>query len=252
MVGQQTRYAVVQMLRDPMSLFFAVVFPILLLAFFSVVYGSDVLWGGLPLPQYLAAAFAVYGAGVTAFVNLPGTLAEQRTRGVLKRLRGTPMPPLAYLMGRVLAALLLGLLTVVLVFVVGVTLFSVTLPPSTWLATLLTFVLSICCFAACGLAIVAVIDGPQAVIAVTLSILLPLSFISDIFINVDQLPTVLDAIAWTLPLRHAVAAAVAATSGAALDASFWGHLGVVALWTAGSLLVALRRFHWDPRRSAAG
>ncbi len=250
LLRQQTRYAATQMLRDPMSLFFAIVFPIVLMVFFSVVYGHDAKWGGLPLPQYLAAALAMYGVATTAFVNLPGTIADQRAHGVLKRMRGTPMPPLAYLVGRVLAALVLGTLTVLLVFGVGVAFLSISLLPSAWAATLLTFVLSICCFAACGLAVVALVDGPQAVIAVTLSLLLPLSFVSDIFISVEKLPTLLNVISWASPLRHAVAAAVAASSGAALDGTFWGHLGFVTLWMVGTVLVALRFFHWEPRRSA--
>lgn len=243
----QTRYAMQQVLRDPMSVFFAIAFPVLLVTAFSLIYGSDVQWGGLPLPQYLAAAFAVYGVGTTAFVNLPASIADQRAVGVLKRLRGTPLPPLLYLVGRVLAALVLGLATLVLVFAVAVAFLSVSLPPSTWAATLLTFVLAIVCFAACGLALVSLVDGPQAVIAVSLTVLLPLSFISDIFISIEEMPTGLSAVGWTFPLRHAVAAAVTATSGGALDGTFWGHLAVLVLWTGIGLLVAWRYFHWEPR-----
>ena len=158
-----------QVLRDPMSMFFAIIFPVLLVTAFSLIYGSEVQWGGLPLPQYLAAAFAVYGVGTMAFVNLPGSIADQRALGVLKRMRGTPLPPLLYLVGRVLAALVLGLATLVLVFVVAVAFLTVSLPPSTWAATLLTFVLAILCFAACGLALVSLVDSPQAVIALALS-----------------------------------------------------------------------------------
>jgi ABC-type multidrug transport system permease subunit len=224
----QTRYAVTQILRDPMSAFFGVVFPVLLVSFFSSVNDPDTTWAGMPLAQYLCASFAIYGVATTGFVNLPGSIADHRALGTLKRLRGTPLPPWAYLAGRVLAALLLGLVTVVLVFAVGVIFFEVSLPPSTWAATLLVFVLAICCFAACGLALVAVVDSPQAVIAATLSILLPLSFISDIFIvGVEQMPTVLNAIGWFFPLRHAVAAAVTATSGGALNATFWLDLAVL-------------------------
>ena len=246
---RQTRYAMTQVLRDPMSMFFAIVFPVLLVTAFSLIYGSEVQWGGLPLPQYLAAAFAVYGVGTMAFVNLPGSIAEQRAALILKRLRGTPLPPILYLVGRMLAALVLGLATLALVFVVAVAFLTVTLPPSTWAATLLTFVLAIVCFAACGLALVSLVDGPQAVIAVALCILLPLSFISDIFIQIEAMPTGLNAIGWTFPLRHAVHAAVTATSGGALDADFWVNLGVLVLWTGIGLLVAWRFFHWEPRQA---
>lgn len=247
LVGQQTRYAALQVLRDPMSMFFAIAFPVALVVLFSIMYGDEAEWGGLALPQYLAAAFGIYGVATTAFVNLPGSIADQRAQLVLKRMRGTPLPPWAYLAGRVLAAVVLGVVTVVLIFVVAVVFFPVTLPPSTWLATTLVFVLAIVSFAACGLALVSLIDGPQAVIAVALCVLLPLSFISDIFISTPTLPTLLNAIGWAFPLRHAVHAAVAATSGAALDAAFWTDLGVLILWTGIGLLLARRSFHWEPR-----
>ncbi len=249
---QQARYATLQIVRDPMSLFFAVAFPVILVIFFSSIYGDEAQWGGLPLPQYLAAAFAVYAVATSAFLNLAGAIADNRAQGVLKRWRGTPLPPGAYLAGRVLSALLIGLATVALVFVVGAVFFSVTLPPSTWAATLLTFTLAIACFAACGLALVALVDGPQAIIAVGLSLLLPLSFVSDIFMAVESMPTLLNAIGWFFPLRHAVAAAVTATSGGALDSTFWMNLGVLVLWMTAMSLVARRWFHWEPRAGRPG
>ncbi len=248
-VGGQTRYAALQMVRDVQALFFAVIFPVLLVTFFSSIYGDEAQWGGLPLAQYLAAAFAVYGVATAGVVNIPGSIADQRAQRILKRLRGTPIPPWAYITGRISAAVLVGLLTVVLVFTVAVAFLSVSLPPATWPATLLTFLLSACCFAACGLMIVAVVDGPQAVIAVSLSTLLPLSFISDIFISIDEMPPVLNAIGWAFPLRHSVHAAVTATSGGALDAAFWGHLGVLVAWALGAALVAWRFFAWEPKRA---
>ena len=250
-VALQTRYAVWQMVRDPMSLFFSVLFPVLLVTFFSSVYGEEAQWGGLSLPQYLAAAFSIYGVATSGLVNVPGSIAEHRAQRILKRLRGTPVPPWAYIAGRILAVVILGMVTFVLVFLVGWAFFSVTLPPSTWAASVLTYALSICCFAACGLAIVTWVDGPQAVIAVTLSLLLPLSFISDIFISIEEMPPVLNAIGWFFPLRHSVHAAVTATSGGALDATFWGHLAVILVWTVATGLVAWRWFRWEPRQASA-
>lgn len=251
LIGAQTRYAAQQVVRDPASLFFAIAFPVLLVTFFSLIYGPEAQWGGIALPQYLAAAFAIYGVATMAFVNLPGAIAEQRANRVLKRIRGTPLPSWGYLTARILAALVLGLATVVLVFAVAVVFLGVSLPPSTWPAALLTFTLAIVCFAACGLALVAVVDGPQAVIAVGLCVLLPLSFISDIFISTPALPTVLNAVGWAFPLRHATHAAVTATSGGALDGAFWLDLGVLVLWTGIGLLAAWRLFHWEPRVSRA-
>ena len=83
----------------------------------------------MPLPQYLAAALSVYGVAVMAYVNLAGSVVDDRAHRVLKRLRGTPLPPWAYIAGRIGAALVLGLLTVLLVFGVGAVLFGVRVGP---------------------------------------------------------------------------------------------------------------------------
>ncbi len=248
LVWGQIRYAMTTILRDPMSMFFAIVFPVLMLVFFGALYGSDAQWGGLPLPQYAAAAFAVYGIAVMAYVNLAGTVAEHRSRLILKRLRGTPLPSWAYLAGRFGAAVIFGLTTVVLVFAVGILFFDVSLPVTVWPAALLAFVLGIVCFASLGLLVSATASSPTTVIAIALATLLPLSFVSDIFIaSGSDLPPAMSAVGWTFPLRHVTAAAVTATSGGPIDAVWWGHVGVVLAWLGVSAVLARLLFRWEPR-----
>jgi len=93
-----------------------------------------------------------------------------------------------------------------------------------------------------GLAVVSLVRSAQSVIGVSLGVLLPLSFISDVFVVGASFPPVLEAISWFFPLRHAAAAMSQAVgpdvtgSGLALD-----HLAVLVAWTfAGAVVVALR------------
>ncbi|MFC6238080.1 ABC transporter permease [Longivirga aurantiaca] len=243
----QTRFTAVKLLRDPLAVFFAIVFPVLLLVFFSAVYGREATWGGLPLPQYLAPALAVYGVAVMAYVSLPSTLADDRSRLVLKRLRGTPLPSSAYLAGRIGAAALLGAATVVAVFAVGAVLFGVRVGPAAVVVTAFAFAAVIACLTALGLLLASLIESPESVTAVALVTLLPLSMVSDIFVNSPGLPTVMSAIGWTFPLRHMAALTVAASSGQGLGTAWWGHLGVIALWGLAAAAVAWRTFRWEPR-----
>jgi ABC-type multidrug transport system permease subunit len=183
-----------------------------------------------------------------AYVNLAGGVAEQRSRLTLKRLRGTPLPPWAYIAGRLGAALLLGLATVAGVLIIGVLVFSVSLPPGVWLPSVAAFVLGIVCFTSLGLLISSMVGSPQAVIALALATLLPLSFVSDIFVAGVEFPPVMNAIGWTFPLRHVVAAAVTATSGGSIDGAWWLHIAVIAGWACVAAAGAWLFFRWEPRR----
>ncbi len=245
----QVKYSTVRLLRDPMSIFFAVVFPVILLIFFSAIYGQEAQWGGMPLPQYLAAAFAVYGVMVMAYVNFAAGMADDRSRGVLKRLRGTPLPSGAYLAGRIGAGMVLGGATVILVFGTGALFFGVRVGPLAALATVFAFTIIIGCATALGLLLVSLVQSEQTVLAVALGTLLPLAMISDIFVNAPELPQTLSTIGWIFPLRHMAFVAAQASSGQALGAEWLLHLAAISVWGVVAALLTVKFFRWEPRRS---
>lgn len=250
LVRGQIRYSTTAVLRDPMSVFFGVAFPIVLLVFFSAIYGNEISWGGMPLPQYLAAAFSVYGVAVMAYVTLAGGVVDDRSRRVLKRLRGTPMPPWAYLAGRIGAALVVGLMTVALVFGIGAVFFGVRVGVLPLLLSIVVYVVIIGCAASLGMLLASLVDSPQSAIALALATLLPLSMISDIFVNAPNLPPVLSAIAWAFPLRHMSWVAAQTSYGAGVGSEWLLHLGVVAAWGIVAAVLAWRLFRWEPRRAS--
>jgi ABC-2 type transport system permease protein len=240
--------------RDASSVFFAVIFPVLLVAIIPTVYGGGggVLANGQTLGAFFAATMAVYGASVTAYVNMPQGLAEARDRGVLKREHGAPLPVWALLLGRVAGALVVALLTLVAMYVVAGLMYGVGIPPA-WPAALLTFMVATTCFAVLGLAVMSLIRSAEAVVGVTLGTLLPLCFISDVFVVGVTFPPVLDRIAWLFPLRHATRAMAAATATDVVGSGLsWDHLGVMLAWTVAGLVVVAWRFSWvnlEPRTS---
>lgn len=242
-LGSQVDHGQRVLWRDPSSVFFAVVFPVLLVAVIPVVNGGgtqEMGDAGLTLGAFFAATMAVYGAGVTAYVNMPQGLAEDRERGVLKRLRGTPVPAWALLAGRVVAALVVALLTLLAVWVLAMIMYGVGVPAS-WPGMLAVFVLVAVCFAVLGLAVMSLVRGGQAVVGVTLGTLLPLSFVSDVFVFGMPFPDWLERLTWVFPLRHATRAMTEVTAGLGLGGE---HLGVLALWTLAGLVVVVLRFRW--------
>jgi ABC-2 type transport system permease protein len=249
----QTRYAVRELWRDRTSMFFAIGLPAVLLVLVGSLAGAGAESHGMPLAQYLAPAMAAYGIFVTAYATLPETVAVARDTGVLKRLRGSPLPFGLYLTGRVAAALLLGALTFAVLVLLAVLLFGAGVGWSHMPAIVVTLLLGTGCAAALGLVLAAVVRPAKAVPAVALGTLLPLTFISDIFVIGAEPPPWVQAVAAVFPLKHfATALAVAldpATVGSGLVPV---SLAVMAVWTAGASSVAWWVFTRQARARRTG
>lgn len=226
--------------RDASSTFFAVVFPVLLALVIPVMSGGgdQEMANGARLGVWFAATMAIYGAAVTAYVNMPQSLAEARGRGVLKRVRGTPLPLPALLVGRVVGAVVVALLTMVLVLGAASLAFGAGVLAG-WLAATGVLLASTVCFAALGLAVVSVVRSGESVVGVTLGTLLPLCFVSDVFVQGATFPPWLDAVSWVFPLRHATHAMTAAVVGGPVPLH---HLVVVLAWTLVATAVVAWRF----------
>ncbi|MEU4421523.1 ABC transporter permease [Actinoplanes sp. NPDC024001] len=238
----QIGYALLGLRRDALSVFFAVVFPALLLALFPTVFGNGRVHG-MSMAQYLYAGMIAYTAAVVAYVDMPEAVVGARAAGVLKRLRGTPLPFRSYFIGRVCAALLVSLLATAVLTIVGAGFLDVDLAAVRMPALLIAIAAGSLCFAALGLAVAALLPSARSIVAVTLGTLLPLCFVSEIFVVGDQpLPGWLTSVAGVFPLRHLLGAVLTATDPASTGAGFTaGNLAVLAAWTAAGALVAWRR-----------
>ena len=204
-------------------------------------------YGDTSLDQWMVAAFSAYGIAVTTYVNLPELMVVARENGAYKRLQGTPLSLVAYLGGAVLAACGLSAFTVLVMYGVGAAFLDMSFPASAVLPTVAVFVVGTACWTALGLALSSITRSGRTVAAVALGTLLPLCFVSDVFVVGAELPSVLSAVGWTFPLRHFAHAAFEATRPGTIAWGNWcGHLGVLALWTVAGVLV----FWWVSRRDA--
>ncbi|MCH8051169.1 MAG: ABC transporter permease, partial [Chloroflexi bacterium] len=104
-------------------------------------------------------------------------------------------------------------------------------------------------FCALGLALTAVIPSADAAPAITNATILPLLFISNVFIPLQDPPAWLAFVGDVFPLKHFAAALQTAfhpdTTGAGFE---WGDLAVIAVWGIVGTGLALRFFSWEPRR----
>ena len=242
--------------RNPLSAFYTAAFPLLLLLILGLLFGGEHIivgetWVGEPVPgsvpfaQIITPAIAAYAVAMAGYVHVAGATAADRADGTLKRLRGTPLPPWAYLAGRILAAIWIATLTSLVVIAFGALFTQMEVSWRGVPAAVVTMVVGAVAFAALGLMLVALVR-PGSVQAVAFATLLPLAFISEIFIQ-EPLPSGVSAVASVFPLRHLGVSLREALNPDKAGAGFnWWGLGVIAAWGVGAAVVALVRFSWDP------
>lgn len=245
----QARAGFAAFLRSRSSAFFVLVFPSLLLAIFSFVFGNPNLpnRGGITLTQFAAPVLAVFGVATAAYADFSERLAFARDRGVLKRLRGTPVPAGAFIAGRILATVVIALVSLTITMAVGIAFFDAQIVPRMLAGVLLSTFLGIGTFATLGLALAGAVRDAESVPAVANATLLPLAFFSDIFLIGDP-PGWMATIGNLFPLKHfanAIADGFNSTVGGA--GFFADHLAVMGLWLLVATFVALRLFSWQPR-----
>lgn len=248
MIWRSLRHSNRDFWRSPIAAFFTIVFPLLFLVLLGSLIGNEVVpgTGGVRIAQFLTPAIAAFAATTAAFTALSITVAIERHEGILKRTRGTPLAPWMFLVARVGSTVWIALVSVALMVGVGVAFFGVSIIWRTLPAALLTLLVGIGCWAALGLALVALVPTPSAVRSLTNAVILPLAFVSDIF-ALGPLPPLLERIGWLFPLKHFVNALTATFDPFATGPQFaWDHLAVMALWGLAGGLVALRSFRWEP------
>ena len=259
LVGQ-TKYQNTIFFRNPMAAFFTLFFPLMIFIVFSLVFGNEPIEAlGVTTAQYYAPAMAVFAAVSATYTNLAVTTAYQRDQGILKRIKGTPLPPVVYMGGKILSALLIAVLSVGIMMSIGVAFYGVEVYTRTLAAATLTFLVGVGSFAALGLMVAALVSSGEAATAVTNATLLPLAFFSGVFIvPSDDAPAWLDAVANIFPLKHFVEPFVAAFNPLSTGAQFrWGSIAYMAVWGAIAMVIAVRFFTWEAnpgtsRRSRRG
>ena len=234
---QQFRFERKLFWRNPSAAFFNFLLPLLLLVLIATAFASE-----SDELEILIPGVAGMGVVATTFTALAFNLTLLRDEGVLKRIRGTPMPAGAYLAGFIGSATLNAVLQVTLVVAIGNLLYGVDWPQDPLLLAGFTL-LGVICFAALGVAFSHLIPNEEAAPAYTNAVFLPVIFISGVFYSTDDLPDALKAVAEVLPLKHLIDGLSEAIVGGGSDVGTAAV--VVAAWAAAALFLAVRFFKWE-------
>ncbi len=235
--------------RTPVAAFFTLAFPLILLVLFDALFSGsiDVPDGTVSVAQFYAPGLAVFAAATATYTNLATQLSIARDDGILKRVRGTPMPPWLYMAGQIGNAILVAAGAVVLMIAVGGLAYDLQVRAEAIPAVVIAFVVGVASFAALGLAVAALIPNGNAAPAVTNATILPLAFVSNVFIPLQNPPAWIEIVGAVFPLKPFVEAFsrpfLPGASGFGVE---WAELGVVAAWGVGAGVLAALRFRWEP------
>lgn len=231
--------------RSREAAFFTFLLPLIFLLLLGTVYGDEDI-DGISGSTFLLAGLIGYGVVATAFAGLAISLVIRRESGVLKRVRGTPLPTSVYLTAVIGSMLLVLAVLVCAQILVGVYVLDTAWPESPFLLALAVLI-GAAVFAALGLALTGFVRSSEGASAFVNAIYLPLVFISGVFFSVDALPGFLQAIAEVSPLTYLLRLVRELYIEGEGFTGAAGDLAVLAAWGIGGAFVALRKFRWEPR-----
>lgn len=241
-------------LREQVVFTFA--FPIVFLFLFASIFHDDMADTGSTASQYYVASMVAAGIMSTSFQSLGISIAIERDDKVLRRLRGTPMPPAAYFLGKIWLVLVTGLMETAALLVFGATVYDVDLPSGVdgWFTFGWIFVLGITGCALLGIAISSVPKSGKSATSVVVLPFLVLQFVSGVYILIDTLPGWMLTIGAFFPLKwmcQGLRGVFLPDAAAALEPAGSWEYGRIALvlgaWCIGGLVLCLLTFRWKSR-----
>jgi len=231
--------------RDPIALFFGLVFPVLLLvllgAFFPGFTDPSPDLGGASYLEVYAPIVLALGLATLGLVTLPPILGGYRQLGILRRLRTTPVHPARLLSAQLIVHLAVALVAGAAAVVAAVVVFDVVVPElPMWLA--LSYLLAAASMFSIGLLVGAVARTSVAAQAIGMGIYFPMLFMAGVWIPRSIMPDTLLLVSDLTPLGAAVQAMEDSWFGVVPSAS---TLGVMAIWAVVIGLLAVRLFRWE-------
>jgi len=253
LVLHQARYDLRAFLRNKQARFFTLILPLLFLIIFVSVFGNnDVGPKHVKASTYYVPGLSALAIIAASFVNLVISITALRESGVLKRRRSTPVPAWVLIAGRTLTAVGVSLVSMTVLVLVGRFAYGVHLPTRTIPGVALTAVVGSAAFCVLAYALSSAIHSEDAAQPMVQAIMLPLYFISGVFIPNVNLPSWLRHVAEVFPVQHLADGLHHAYDPSAHGAGIvWTDLLVLGVWALVGLAVALRRFSWLPSTASA-
>jgi ABC-2 type transport system permease protein len=250
LIRREVFYEQLAFWRNPFAAAFSVGFSVVFLVLLGLTGTNSHIsfLGNLRLVQYYVPGFVAYGVMATCFNVLALTLVTRREMGLLKRLRLSPLPPWIYLTALLINALVISVLQVAVLLAIGRLAYGVALPHH-FGALVLAVVVGVVTFAALGVAASSLVPNQEAAGPILSIVFFVLLFLSGLWFPLRSTSTLARISGW-FPVRHFMVATFAPYDRRPHAAPYaWYDLAVLAAWGVAAVVVAWRRFRWEPRRT---
>ena len=244
-----------QFMRARESVVFTLLFPVMLLFIFGSVFKNTIA-PGVTFSQYFVAGMIASGLVNTGFQQLAITIPMERDLGTLKRVRGTPMSPISYFIGKAIVVIVSMAFQVGLLLAFGTLFFGLHLPTSAdkWLRFAWLVVIGSICSTVLGIAFSALPKSGRGASAIVSPIVIVLQFFSGVFFVFSSLPKWMQDFAAIFPLKwltQGMRSVFLPDSFATREVAHTWETGrtltVLLVWSLAGTLLALKTFKWSDR-----
>jgi ABC-2 type transport system permease protein len=232
-------------LREPMSAFFTLIFPLMYLFLFGAISGNEPTpqYGGQRMIDTAIPSLTAVIIGITGLMSTTMTMATYRERGVLRRLRTTPVSPLVVLAAQVIVVFAMTCLGMLLLIAAGMLVYHVRFEGNAF-SVLAGFVLSSLSFFGIGFMLAGTMPTVRTAWVAGMVLLYPMMFLSGAFFTVELLPAAVQKVSAFMPLTYVVNLLRGLWTGQP-----WGdHLldvGVLAGMLVLGIIVSVKTFRWE-------
>jgi ABC-2 type transport system permease protein len=242
-----------QFLRRREAVVFTLFFPVLLLFIFGSVFKNTIA-PGVTFSQYFVAGMIASGLVNTGFQSIAINIPMEREVGALKRLRGTPLSPVSFFIGKAIMVFAAMAIQVALLLTFGALFFHLHLPTqfSLWLRFAWLVILGSACSTVLGIAMSTIIKSGRGAAAVVSPFVIVLQFTSGVFFVFSQLPKWMQQVAALFPLKwltQGMRSVFLPNDFASQEVAHSWEIGRTALylilWLVAGTILAIRSFKWS-------
>ena len=232
-------------LREPVGAFFTLIFPLLMLFVFGSIYGNNPPpgMGSQGAIDALIPAFSAMVIGITGLMSVTITLATYREKGILRRLRTTPVSPLVVMVAQVIVVYSMTVLGMILLIAAGVLVYHVQVPGNV-LSLIVGFTLGSLSFFGIGFILAGIMPTARTAQICALVLLYPMLILSGAGWPRELMPETVQRISAFFPLTYVVNLLRGLWQGEAWSAHLL-NVGVLAGMLVLGIIISLRTFRWE-------